>query len=304
MAWIVATFVAVLFFVLLFARTPMRRAIALTIAAQRACKRRDLEAAARFFREAHTAAGKLKEPRKSLIESQIEIAWAALLYRQAKMIEAEEMLRRGFSRTRAAGCHARMMPAYAVWGDICTDQERYIEAEGHYRTAIEGEEQIGNKAGTIFGLQRLGDSLIRQGRREEAEEAINQAIALETQVVHEQMTREGKDPGTHRIISWSMPDLYFCREQYEDARKIYQQKVEHWETSVTRPDNIDLGHLQMRLAMSNLKTGHRAEALAMYARAEKTFEREWGAGHPRIAAAREAKEALLQEAVGAAEVSK
>jgi tetratricopeptide (TPR) repeat protein len=156
----------------------------------------------------------------------------------------------------------------------------------------------------IFDLQRLGDSLIRQGRRDDAEEAINQAIALETQVVHEQMTREGKDPGQHRIISWSMPDLYFCREQYEDARKIYQQKVEHWETSVTRPDNIDLGHLQMRLAMSNLKTGRRADALAMYTRAEKTFEREWAVGHPKIAAAREAKDALLQETVGATEVSK
>ena len=304
MAWIVATFVAVLFFVLLFARTPMRRAIALTIAAQRACKRRDFEAAARFFREAHAAAGKLKEPRKSLIESQIEIAWATLLYRQAKMTEAEEMLRRGFSRTRAAGCHPQMKPAYAVWGDICTDEGRYIEAEGHYRTAIEGEEQIGNKAGMIFDLQRLGDSLIRQGRRDDAEEVVNQAIALETQVVHEQMVKEGKEPGQHRVISWSLPDLHFCREQYEDARKLYQGKVEHWESSVTRPDNIDLGHLQMRLAMANLKTGHRAEALAMYARAEKTFEREWGEGHPKIAAAREAKDALLHEAVGAAEVSK
>jgi hypothetical protein len=94
------------------------------------------------------------------------------------------------------------------------------------------------------------------------------------------------------VISWSLPDLHFCREQYEDARKLYQGKVEHWEGSVTRPDNIDVGHLQMRLAMANLKTGHRAEALAMYARAEKTFEREWGAGHPKIAAAREAKDAL------------
>ncbi len=32
----------------------------------------------------------------------------------------------------------------------------------------------------------------------------------------------------------------------------------------------------------------------MYTRAEKTFEREWGEGHPKIAAAREAKEALME----------
>ena len=282
----------------------MRRAIALTIAAQRACKRREFETAARFFREAHEAAGKLKEPRKSLIESQIEIAWATLLYRLGKMGEAEDMLRRGFSRTRAAGCHPQMKPAYLAWGDLCTDQGRYIEAEGHYRTAIEGEEQIGNTAGMIFGLQRLGDALVRQGRRDEAEETINRAIVLETQVVHQQMARQGKEPGKHRIVSWSLPDLHFCREQYEDARKLYKEKVEHWEKSVTRPDNIDLGHLQMRLAAANEHTGHTSEALEMYTRAEQTFAREWGEGHPKIAAAREAKESLMQVAAGMPEERK
>jgi tetratricopeptide (TPR) repeat protein len=300
MAWTVATIVAVLFLLALFVRTPMRRAIALTIAAQRACKRRDLATAARCFQEAHASAGKLREPKKSLIESQIEIAWATLLYRQGKMGEAEDMLRRGFSRTRAAGCHPQMRPAYAVWGDLCTDQERYIEAEAHYRTAIEGEEQIGNTAGMIFNLQRLGDSLVRQGRRDEAEEAIDRAIVLETQVVGEQMARQRKEPSQHRIISWSLPDLHFCRGQYEDARKLYQEKVEYWERSATRPDNIDLGHLQMRLAMSGEHTGHRAEALDMYARAEKTFEREWGEGHPKTAAARQARVSLQQEALGIA----
>ena len=281
--------------VLLFVGMPTRRAIALTIAAQRACKRRDYQTAARNFRDAHATAGKLREPKKSLIESQIEIAWATLLYRQSKLAEAEDMLRRGFSRTRTAGCYPRMKPAYVVWGDLCVDQGRHIEAEGHFRTALEGEEQIGNKAGMIFDLQRLGDSLIRQGRREEAEEVLNRAIVLETEVVHAQMARQGKEPGTQRIIAWSLPDLHFCREQYEDARKLYSEKVEYWEKSVTRPDNIDLGHLQMRLAMSDERTGHRAEAIEMYTRAEQTFVREWGDGHPKIAAARQARAALLGE---------
>ncbi len=195
MAWTIATIVAIVFLLLLFVRTPMRLAIALTIAAQRACARRDFEKASKLFREAHAVAGTLKEPRKSLIESQIEIAWATLLYRQGKMGESEDMLRRGFSRTRAAGCHPQMKPAYSVWGDICRDEGRYIEAEAHYRTAIEGEEQIGNTAGMIFDLQRLGDALVRQGRRDDAEEVINRAIVLETQVVHQQMARHGKEPG-------------------------------------------------------------------------------------------------------------
>src|ERR1051326_7241002 len=105
----------------------------------------------------------------------------------------------------------------------------------------------------------------------------------------EQMIREGKNPAEHHVLSWSMPDLHFCRGQYEDARQIYRRKVEFWEKSVTRPDNIDLGHLQMRLAAAEAHTGHRAEAQEMYTRAEATFAREWCEAHPKVAAARAAK---------------
>jgi tetratricopeptide (TPR) repeat protein len=297
MLWIVAAIAAILICFLVFAGTPMRRVIALNIAAQRACKRKDFAAAVRFCRESHEAAGKLKEPQKSRIEAQTEILWATLLYRQGRMGEAEDLFRRGFSHTRAAGCYPEMKPAYLVWGDLCADEGRHSEAEQHYRVALQGEEQIGNLAGMIFDLQRLGDSLIRQGRRDEAEEAINRAIVLETHVVYEQMARQGKDPGEHRVISWSLPDLHFCREQYEDARRLYREKVAFWEKSVTRPDNIDLGHLQMRLALAEARTGHREEAIEMYRRAEKTFEREWGEGHPKVVAAREAKAALIHEVV-------
>jgi len=147
----------------------------------------------------------------------------------------------------------------------------------------------------IFDLQRLADSLIRQNRRTEAEEIINQAIQLETRVVHQQMLREGKDPAKHHVISWSLPDLRFCREQYDDARRLYREKVEHWEKSVARPDNIDLGHLQMRLAFAEERTGHRAEAVEMYKRAAGTFQREWCEDHPKVLAALAAKAALAQE---------
>ena len=91
----------------------------------------------------------------------------------------------------------------------------------------------------------------------------------------------------------SMPDLYFCREQYDDARRLYREKVEYWEKQVTRPDNINVGHLQMRLAFSEARTGSVAAAFEMYARAEATFQREWCGLHPKVTAARMAKEAVL-----------
>jgi len=55
------------------------------------------------------------------------------------------------------------------------------------------------------------------------------------------------------------------------------------------------------LAVSETETGHLAEALEMYTRAQHTFEREWGNGHPKAVSAREAKAALtrrLSEAAG------
>jgi hypothetical protein len=48
------------------------------------------------------------------------------------MSEAEDLFRRGFSQTRAAGCYPEMKPAYLVWGDLCTDEGRHPEAEQHY----------------------------------------------------------------------------------------------------------------------------------------------------------------------------
>jgi tetratricopeptide (TPR) repeat protein len=298
MVWIVAAVAAVSIFYALFFRSPLRRAIALNLAAQHACKRRDYAGALRFCRESYETAGQLKEPQKSQIQAKIEIQWATLLYRQGDIHQAEEMFQRGFQHARETGCYPEMKPAFLVWGNLCADVGRHLEAEQHYRLALQGEEQTGNLAGLIFALQRLGDSLIRQERRQEAEEVLNRAIVLETQVVHEQMVRQGKNPANHRIISFTLPDLHFCREQYEDARRLYKEKVEFWERSVTRPDNIDLGHLQMRLASAEARTGHPAEAVEMYTRAEKTFEREWGSEHPKAIAAREAKAVLTREMVG------
>jgi hypothetical protein len=53
----------------------------------------------------------------------------------------------------------------------------------------------------------------------------------------------------------------------------------------------------MRLALSEAKTGHRAEAIEMYTRAESTFQREWCEGHPKAVAAHAAKAAFVEDAV-------
>ena len=296
MYWIIGA-IAVLMVLFLIAGKPVRRTMAVVRAAQRAVQQKDWEGAARLCRQSHELAGKLHDSVRTRLQSAIEVEWAVVLYRLGKMTEAEELFRTGFSKSRAAGTFEQQTPACVYWGDLCADEGRHLEAEQHYRTALERDENVGNLANMIFDLQRLGDSLIRQGRRADAEETINRAIALETRVVHEQMIREGKDPAQHAIMSWSLPDLHFCREQYEDARAMYREKVSFWEKSVTRPDNIDLGRLQMRLAFTEARTGHRDAAIEMYSRAESTFAREWCEGHPRVAEARAAKAELMQQAV-------
>jgi tetratricopeptide (TPR) repeat protein len=297
MYWIIGVVGVLVLLYFWWTKSPVTTAMALIREGQRARERRDWPAVVRFCRQAHDIAKTLPESVKTKLEGPIEVEWANASYRLGKMSESEELFRGGFSKARAAGVHATQNPAYLIWGDLCADEGRHPEAEQHYRTALATDEQTGNLAMMIFDLQRVGDSLIRQGRRSEAEEVINQAIALETRVVHEQMIRDGKNPAEHHVVSWSMPDLLFCREQFEDARRVYREKVTFWEKSVTRPDNIDLGHLQMRLAFAEARTGHRAEAVEMYTRAEATFAREWCERHPRVAAARAAKEELMQAAV-------
>lgn len=296
MLWIVgAAVVAILLFK--FLKSPARLAAALGNAAMCACKRKDWTRAASLFRDGHAVAGTLKEPLKSRIEAQIEVQWALLHYRQGRMREAEDLFRQGISKA-TANCtdDYQLSPQFFLyWGDLYADEGRSYEAELQYRKALEHDDRIGNLGGSIFDLQRLSDCLVQQGRRKEAEEVIDRTIALETRIIHESLIRQGKNPAEHSIISMNLPDLHFCREQYEDARRLYREKVEYWEKQVTRPDNIDVGRLQMRLALAEDRTGHRTEAIEMYTRAESTYQREWCEGHPKAIAARDAKNALMHE---------
>jgi tetratricopeptide (TPR) repeat protein len=286
MGWIVA---GVLFCVMVFAywNSTARKVAAVSVLAERAFNSKDWPSAERLLRETHARAGQWKEPGRSRIQGDAALRWGVAVYRQGKMREAEDLFRQAASKLGVSfpAGHPVTAQAYLMWGDLCVDEERYPEAEGHYRKALETDERTGNLAMMIFDLQRLGDALIRQSRRAEAEEVIERAIALETRVVHEQLRRSGKDPGTCNVVSMSMPDLYFCRQQYEDARRLYREKVQYWEKSVSKPDNVDVGHLQMRLALAEAGVGDAAAALDMYRQAAATFKREWSDNHPKTLAA-------------------
>jgi tetratricopeptide (TPR) repeat protein len=144
-----------------------------------------------------------------------------------------------------------------LWGDLCLDAGRYAEAEARYRKALEVNEGIGNRAMVTFDSQRLAHVLILQSRRDEAAIVLEHCAELETSIVHEQLV--------------------------------------HWEKSLTRPDNIDLGHLQLRLAAREAASGDRLAAIETCRRAIGTFEREWSDRHPEAAGAARAAHAIFHE---------
>jgi len=105
-------------------------------------------------------------------------------------------------------------------------------------------------------------------------------------------SRNSLDPDKYLLTPISQPTLHFCREQYEDARRLYRAQVEHWEAQAKRQNNIDIGQLQMKLALAEARADHFEEAIDAYERAASAFERDWCPGHPKALAASVAKAAL------------
>jgi tetratricopeptide (TPR) repeat protein len=287
MWWIVGTVVAVVLVFRLLTRNPERLSARLSAAAERAYQRGDFASAVRLSRDARAVAGTLKEPARSSLQSVMEVQLASYLYRCGRMSEAGELFACAFAKASGARCLATLRPFYVFWADLRADEGELTDAEQYYRIALAADEERGNSGGMVFIFQKLADVLLRQGRRHDAEIVIQRAVALEAEIVHD----------SERVISWTLPDLHFCREEYEKAAAIYRSKVEHWEKSAARPDSIELGRLQMRLAECEARLGRREQAVELYARAEKTFERDWSESHPKTARARAAKVELLSAAV-------
>jgi len=276
MIWALAVIAigAIAFFI--WMNRPSRLVITLSSAADGATNKKDWAGAAKLLKLAREKATTLKDPLCSTMTAVIELQWGTMLYRQGKFEEAEELLRQGLVKARAGlppGANV-LMYGDVAWGDLCTDSGRHEEAEQHYRRVLHVNEDRGNIGGAIFDLQRVADCLIRQERRIEALCEIRRGLEMEAKIVK-------GDP-----VSMVQPDLVFCREEYEEARKLYRAKAEMWEREGNVPDMIDLGRLYLRLAVSEARTGHTAEANEAFAQAEKAYQRTLAEDHPKLTAAR------------------
>ncbi|MCC6364226.1 MAG: tetratricopeptide repeat protein [Bryobacterales bacterium] len=283
--WLLITGVAVAVLLLLRFRSPKHQWSAAAKRAGAAFDRRDWLDAERHCRVCLSIAMMLEEPARAMYEGHSLMQLAHALYRLGRMREAESTLRQALPRLRASftGGHPGISAGHALWGDLCMDQGRYPEAEQQYERAVAADEQIGNIGMMIFALQRLGEVLIQQARWNDAEEVIDRCVKLEVQVLRDELRRTGEQPDGSQILSMSLPDLYFSQRRFEDATRVYQQKVDYWEHTHVRPDSIDLGRLQTRLGIAQAMTGHYEGSVEMLRRAAETYRREWSADHPRVA---------------------
>src|ERR1035438_3373038 len=137
MVWVLA-FVAVLVLYFIYISRPGRMVRSTIVLAERTCRKMDWPAAAKYYRVAHAEAGRLKEPLKSQVESELEIQWAGVLYRQGQMGEAEDLLRRGLVKARRhlSPESGFLMQGELYWGDLCTDVGRHGEAEDLLRRGL------------------------------------------------------------------------------------------------------------------------------------------------------------------------
>ena len=224
--------------------------------AQAAAEGRDWPRADRLMRQAMRLAGSFSGSTKDFFEGQTAILWSGMLYRAAHLQQAEETLRQGLARLESS-CpgHQLLDAGRLIWVDILADQGRYSEAERIFDKFLRDDPHPGYRAMTIFYLQRLGDLLIQQKRFAEAQETIERCMKLEAEVTHASLRAEGKEPSEYQVISMSLPDYEFCRGRWEDARRLFQEKAEFFERSVTRPDNITFKRTRSRVPLTPLRSG-------------------------------------------------
>jgi tetratricopeptide (TPR) repeat protein len=290
MAWVILGVVVALVLYRLLT-DPARNAKKCWLCSIRAQHRKDWKQAEWFCHEGLEQAAKLKEPRRSQWESQLEVQLAGVLHRQGKLAEAEETLARGMSKGRklstppAEAMIEAMIAAQLLWGDLCSDTGRHTEAEEHYRIALEGDEANDHLSGAIVDLQRLSDCLIRQERLRKAEQVILQAIGAETRHARQLAVEQGVILDEHQFSPESLPKLQFCRGQYEDSIRLFRSQIDHSNSQATSPNSIDAGEMLMHLALAESRAGHLTLAAAAYERAAAQFAADWCEAHPKALAA-------------------
>jgi tetratricopeptide (TPR) repeat protein len=255
--------------VLVFRRSPAWRWTQLFHSARKAIEHQLYPQAEQLLR--HATAATQNAPRLAATR----VALGEVLHRLGRLPEADRHLRESIPALEAcfpAG-HFEIGRAYALRGELELDRGDYAEAQRCFQHALAEDERTGNQARRLFTLQRLSEALLRQGNQPRALDIVEQCMSLEREFMNR--VNDGR-----QYILMSLPDLRFCQGEWEDARRLYQEKVEYFER-LTAP-GIDVGHYQWRLAASLEHAGDHAGAAAFYRRSAETYRRSFCEDHPRV----------------------
>lgn len=205
------------------------------------------------------------------------VALGETMHRLGRFPEADRYLRSALAAMEAIfpDGHFEIGRAFALRGELEIDQGDYAEAQRCFQHALAEDERLGNQARRLFTLQRLGEVVWRQGNEARALALAERCLSLERDFMNEVSPRLGR-----QYILMSLPDVRFCQGEWDDARRLYQEKVEHFERFAA--PGIDVGHYQWRLAAALEKVGDGAGAARFYRRSAETYRRSFCADHPRV----------------------
>jgi len=271
MVIVVAILAGLVMAVLVFRQSAAWRWVKAFNAGRQALQQQRLPLAEQLFRQALAISD--HPPRQGATR----VALGEVLHRLGRFAEADRALREGLPMLEQCfpDGHFEIGRAHCLLGELELDRGDYAEAQRCFQRALAEDERTGNTARRLFTLQRLTEALLRQGNQARALDVVEQAMALEREFMST-VTAGQERP----YILMSLPDLRFCQGEWEDARRLYQEKVEHFER-LTAP-GIDVGHYQLRLAAALEQMGNSAAAAGVYRRAAETYRREFSDGHPRV----------------------
>jgi len=207
-------------------------------------------------------------------------ALAESLHRTGQLEEADRLLRRAielFHDCFPEG-HAEIARAYSLRGELCLDQGAYTDAQRCFQHALAEDQRIGNQARMLFTMQRLTEALLRQGNQPRALTIAEDCAVLEKVFMTEVA-------GDDAYIAMSLPGLRFCRGEWDDARRLYREKVTYFERLRKPLPGVDVGQYQLRLAAASESAGDMNDAARFYQQAAETYKRDYVADHPRVGVA-------------------
>jgi tetratricopeptide (TPR) repeat protein len=159
---------------------------------------------------------------------------------------------------------------------VTSSRGDFAAADGHYARALAIRESLLGPEHPLVARVAYGIGQLRRerGKLDEAEALFHRALRIDK--------RSPTDWAEMADDLMGLGIVYEQRQRYAQAESLMKQGIDVQEQHVS-PDNVDPGYLN-NLAVLSWSMGHYADALPLYERVRKTYERTRDPSHPDLAA--------------------